>query len=343
MFGNGFCAKRRTSLQVRIVSPDLGVYKGVLTRKRGIFGIQLPPSMRKVGPSVRRQSEERKVYMLVVRDYPSQNNLQISKWLNGGTTRKSFEQKPLSPMLKRLLTSLQVPSEVVSTYASRGQLRKEAWVVGVADPTDSLPEGHVYISGLAESHIPRIGIDERPQLFVTRSPCTNPEDGHLLPVVTQQPSGMASEDWAALAARHFGEVIFSNKGKALPEVIAEGDLDGDLYYINWDGDVVKHVVACPTTASVEGASSSSAGDGHALGSRWFQEARAYMLSSSAVKTKQLIGKLYRLGEQVADNCAEGLNHTDAKAYFRAYAQAIDAGKHGNHIHLPAHLRVQAGM
>ena len=68
-----------------------------------------------------------------------------------------------------------------------------------------------------------------------------------------------------------------------------------------------------------------------------------MLSGSALKTKRLIGKLYKAGEEVADKSEQGLHHPDAQAYFRAYAQAIDAGKHGNNIDLPDHLRSRVGM
>ena len=31
-------------------------------------------------------------------------------------------------------------------------------------------------------------------------------------------------------APHFGEIIFSSQGIALPESMAAGDLDGDFYY-----------------------------------------------------------------------------------------------------------------
>jgi hypothetical protein len=52
---------------------------------------------------------------------------------------------------------------------------------------------------------------------------------------------------------------------------------------------------------------------------------------------------YAQGEHVADNSPQKLNDPDAMAHFRAYTQTIDAGKHGNHIDLPAHLRAKVGM
>ena len=40
------------------------------------------------------------------------------------------------------------------------------------------------------------------------------------------------QDWQDFLRRPFGEVIFSRKGAALPEQIAGGDLDGDLYWVS---------------------------------------------------------------------------------------------------------------
>ena len=51
-----------------------------------------------------------------------------------------------------------------------------------------------------------------------------------------------------------------------------------------------------------------------------------------------IGKIYRAAERKAESSELGLRDPDAMALFAAYAQAIDHGKHGAGIDLPAHLR-----
>lgn len=51
-----------------------------------------------------------------------------------------------------------------------------------------------------------------------------------------------------------------------------------------------------------------------------------------------IGKLYCAAERKADQSEMGLHDPDARAYFSAYRQAIDRGKHGDEIVLPDHLR-----
>mmetsp|Transcript_85388 Transcript_85388/g.150959 ORF Transcript_85388/g.150959 Transcript_85388/m.150959 type:complete len:641 (+) Transcript_85388:52-1974(+) len=341
LFGPGVKARRMTSIQVRIVSPALGIFKGVLTKKQGISKIQLPPSMRKVGPSDRNSAQW--VYMLVTRDFPSTSNLQIAKWINGGAPCRSFRQPKFSKMLQRLMKTLGVPNDVLSIYAKQ-ELRKEAWVVGAADPTfpaNVLPAGHIYVSGLPAEHVPIV--DGQRKVLVTRSPCTLPEDGHLLPLVTSKPDGMSEDDWRALTERHFGEVLFSNEGNPIPQSISEGDLDGDLYFVCWDDSIVRHVKPAACTEAAGNCGKEASQKQEQLAGRWLAEARQYMLSGGAAKTKSMIGKLYCAGEKVADKSPLGLDDPDARALFRAYSQAIDAGKHGNSIDLPEHLRKKVGM
>ncbi|CAK9097162.1 unnamed protein product [Durusdinium trenchii] len=112
--------------------------------------------------------------------------------------------------------------------AAQEEFRQEAFVVGVADPTGQLPEGQIFISGLQEQLLSQ-GMSE---VLVTRCPCVRPSDGKRLRVVTCRPPGMAEEAWRFLTSRSFGEVIFPRASDVgLPELIAEGDLDGDLYWI----------------------------------------------------------------------------------------------------------------
>ena len=59
------------------------------------------------------------VWLLVSGEHPSSNNLQIGKWVAGGSPCRSFRQKKLSDMVKRLFLSLAVPSEKVSTIQMR--------------------------------------------------------------------------------------------------------------------------------------------------------------------------------------------------------------------------------
>ena len=258
LLGNKALAKSTVALQVRIVGPKLGLLKGMLCRKRGISRIQLPDSMRKVGPSKSKEIMHEKkdsnwVVMLVTQQgvHPSQTNRIFGQHLNqpevGKSDRQSrnfeYRNKMLSPMIKDVVVGLGIARDTVESYAkaakeSRDQL-KHAWLVGVADPTDSIPEGHIFITGMGFEK------GKHSSIFITRAPCIEADDGRLLPVVTTKPRSMSKKDWEWLNELAFGVVIFgfpqSKKTTPLPETIAAGDLDGDLYFICWDSTILSQL------------------------------------------------------------------------------------------------------
>lgn len=341
-------SRRATAIQIRMVAPKLGVFKGVLTRKEDISRIQLPPSMLKVGAAA--DSKDDWAWLLVMRDYPSKTSLQVAKWMRGEKIRKDFRSTPLSPMLQRLMATVGLSKDDIKQYSRKGH-RKESWVVGCSDPTNSLPSGHVFINGLLPENTPCK--DGQTCVFVTRSPCTKSDDGKLLPAIVEQPAGMSDTQWQSLQERPFGEIIFANGGsQAIPMTISDGDLDGDLYFVCWDADIISKIdkgisrfgecaMPDPTTS---GSDEKDVGSSRScLGSDWFRRAREYMCDCKSLESKRLIGRLYRAGEEIADRSPDGLDNEDAIAYFKAYVQAIDAGKHGNTINLPEHLRKRVGM
>jgi hypothetical protein len=106
--------------------------------------------------------------------------------------------------------------------------------------TGFLPPGHIFVTGLP---IQKEGPQKRLQsVFITRSPCVNPDDVQILPILTKKPPKMPSSTWRWLNQLHFGSVIFplsqSSSELSLPETIASGDLDGDLYFTCWDSNIL---------------------------------------------------------------------------------------------------------
>jgi hypothetical protein len=361
MLGGGAFATRATSIQVRIFVSSLGVFKGVLTKKRHSAKIELPPSMRKVGENKVPVNED--VYLLVTRVHPTKTNVQMDKCVvKGQEPCKTFEQKKFCDMVARVWKSMGVPEYVTKEYGASSKagaarkIRDEAWVVGVADPTAHLPEGHVFITGLHEK-LAEKGLD---RVFITRSPCVKAEDGRLLPVATRRPPTMAEDEWKALLVRPLGELIFSNAGeRPLPESIAAGDCDGDYYFVCWDSTVLEHMRTCEVGAGrnvVERDADAKSAEGNGqveikekstteadFAMNWLAHAHAHMTDARALAEQMLVGKLYNAMKRRADNSQDGLAHPDARALGEAYVQAIDRGKHGDEIQLPQHLRDELSM
>jgi hypothetical protein len=247
--GNGEEAKATLAVQVRIVAPTLGIFKGVLMRKRNITKVQLPRSMLKVEASKLYRKSFDGVYVLFNGTFPSKTCAMVDRAINPNNTcepTKSSE-KDLNPIDKTpaaILAHLGVPDDLLATYNDEsvrwGYGRKNhAYELGVADPTDALPEGTVFVTGLG------VGAVLQKKVFITRQPCAEQSDGLILKRVSKKPKKMSHDDWDFLCGMQFGLVIFATPQnpatKPIPGMISKGDLDGDHYLVVWDSEILAHV------------------------------------------------------------------------------------------------------
>ena len=238
------------AIQVRIYSSSLGHFKGMLMAKTQITRIQLPKSMLKVEASLENNRLDTDVFLVCKGIFPSKPSKMVDRHLNPTLKDppRSAEKQlyELSGMVKNLMVLAGVPRETVDRFgkdASEDWNRKHwAFCVGVADPTGCLPEGSVFVTGVGVGYDTS---DDQHQMFITRCPCTELSDGKLLPVVSHKPAAMKRDDWKHLCSIHFGLVIFATPttphGRSLPEQIADGDLDGDLYFLCWDREILSHM------------------------------------------------------------------------------------------------------
>lgn len=334
-----------SSIQVRIFCPRIGILKGMLTKKQNTKApIEYPPSMLKV-PAASSENAWDSAAIVVckngVHPSPASANEYIGRALDDSRKKppkKSFEQKiqkELKEMIARLWLSMGVPRHISQNYMKdsvKADRRNHAWLVGVADPTGCLPADSVFVPGFKNRH--------PDQLFVTRSPCVKYDDGRILEQIRTQPESMSDDDWAWLNRIYFGCIIFSNPRQdmmSMPERIAEGDLDGDLYLVCWDEEILSCMNAAPLPAIPE----KDSGELSTIPSDrdWLQKAQAMLLDVGGLNNLgKLTGKLYTLGEKIADASEEGLRDADATAFFDAYNQALEYKKHGRPIVLPSHLQ-----
>jgi len=230
--------KNYDAMQVRIIGPQVGLAKGMLLKKRGITCIQLPSSMMKAPPS--KTCDGNWAAVIIKNKFPSEENNQMGRLLdpdaaNATGSWMDQDRKPLSKIYKRMLIGFGVEEKVVNSYASQSKKNpkklKHVHLKGVIDPTGKLPENKVFISGYTTDG------DNNRQLFgkvhkkiyISRSPCMEPEDAKLISVVGSKPTNMSKDEWELLCSYRFGTIIFSQSRLSvpLPCVIADGDLDGD--------------------------------------------------------------------------------------------------------------------
>ncbi|KAA8495919.1 hypothetical protein FVE85_2074 [Porphyridium purpureum] len=353
-------AARLVCIQVRVVAPRLGVFKGVLMRRPGSGKILLSPSMRKVGPSVMKSNAADWAMLLVTSGgiAPSQTNVTIGRFLSPRSEHEEkhspvpeIVRKPISDMIGDALRASGVHSNLVSDSSRR----HDAYLMGAGQPVTGFPPGVVYVTGLnttmyASDHV-----------LVTRIPVTQLSDLRLLPCLTTRPCDMSVEDWDWLESLPFGALIFSSAvdgiehTKPIPEMIGGGDLDGDLYFVCWDAMVVRafqpnneqpeyraptHFAGItnelrspnePTSQTTEGT--------------WLTKVQAHLRSPEVLAESSDIGKVYAAWKRLRLQKIKELgderaawNHPDVTALAQAYVQTLERGKHGGIIKLPDHLK-----
>jgi len=221
-----------------------------------------------------------------------------------------------------------------------------AFLRGVADPTGFIPSNFVYITGVSNTKTLSDSI------FITRSPVIKASDGHMVQILRTRPESMPAADFEWLQQLPFGAVIFGfpEEGMlSMPERIANGDLDGDRYFVCWEEEILKHIkcdewVDKPVVIKAEPndilitSSSNNSKPGRDHEHHWFSEVQKFLKDSSAREMGNLIGKLYRESEKAADADKERfMRNPEAEAFAVAYYQALENGKHGTAVLLPIHL------
>jgi len=161
-----------------------------------------------------------------------------------------------------------------------------------------------------------------------------------LTTVTTQPFDMPKADWEFLDKLEFGSIIFSrpNVGKmSMPEHIACGDLDGDLYLICWDPILLSHmndVDAMPDKdTDDDGFLKTLPSNPH-----WLEDTQKLMFDARTVKdVGRLIGQLYNMSIKIGKTSKDKKRDKDAMALADAYNEALEFTKHGRPIRLPRQL------
>mmetsp|Transcript_91349 Transcript_91349/g.293393 ORF Transcript_91349/g.293393 Transcript_91349/m.293393 type:complete len:161 (+) Transcript_91349:1377-1859(+) len=152
---------------------------------------------------------------------------------------------------------------------------------------------------------------------------------------------MSEETWQWLCSLPFGAIMFSSRGSTpIPAILADGDLDGDWYFVCWDVALVESVRPRPPAAG--DVNEAAAEKKAAVAQRprredggWFASAQAHMSNVDVLREQHDIGRVYKAWEKRVE--VTGMDDEDAQRLAAAYVQSLDRGKHGGAIDLPEHL------
>ena len=109
-----------------------------------------------------------------------------------------------------------------------GEKLDHATLIGVSDPTGLIRQGCVYLTGF--------GCELPAEVFVTVTPSGEANDGIVVPVDHDLPSGVKSY----LDNLSFGAIVFAlgDDHTLIPPELDDGDLDGDLFLVLWNRDLI---------------------------------------------------------------------------------------------------------
>ena len=114
----------------------------------------------------------------------------------------------------------------------------------------------------------------------------------------------------------------------MPEQVAQGDLDGDGYFVTWDRTIVQDAVIGdqPILASKNPPGS--------LPADWWAASQEYMANIEERKQSQkVIGRLHDCWLRNLRKCSQ----QDAVLFGRAFKGALVSAKHGGKVGLPDRL------
>jgi ribosomal protein L24 len=337
-FGHLPLESRIFAIQVRIFAPKLGIFKGMLFEKPGIDKIQLPTSMLKVPASRNVPVADWAVVLITSTGIvPSKTNRAIeNEWF------KDIQPK-FGKMMWYVMNDSGVKQSVIDAYINRWLYQSEkkhlchTSVMGLADPTNAIPYNYVFITGI--SKVKNIGNE----IFVSRYPCTNKSDGRLIRVVKEKPPFMSVDDYKWLLGLPFGGIIFGSAlpgQRPMPSMIADGDLDGDNYFICWESSIISRIASVHDFVLVEDTNhtilKSVSSSRQEYNNNWFRHAQEILCDVQTLGQQQmLIGKLYGIWQELIKN-----KTADRKSIFAAgiaYKQSLDIQKHGGKVNLPSKL------
>ena len=273
--------------------------------------------MKKVGASKKSSRIEDEACIVINRIHSNSTNKMVGRMLNpdlpdpGASFHKELKSKKLSPMITRIWNSLGVPDSICEKYTSTffcpGYLN-HAFAVGLADPTFQLPSGSCFMTGLHHME------PSLTSIFVTRSPCIEPSDGRIVPLISHKPDSMSQENWDWLLTLPFGAIIFANSKPneiLLPEVIASGDLDGDLYFVCWNQAILSEIRAEPIDLEKDHEQEIDDLPEESYDPEWLIKAQEMMIDASAIRDlSRLIGKAsaYSFNIHITSHVVAALYH-----------------------------------
>jgi RNA-dependent RNA polymerase len=247
------------------------------------------------------------------------------------------------PLISLILYGIQLCSYQAIKKKARILVPKSATLIGTVDSEGILEENEIFVQIRRDSFKCNDASDERAykraqvaqlmdgnrevlsgDVMVTRNPCLHPGDIRVLTAVDRP------------EFKHlYNVVVFSSKGKRpMCNMMAGGDLDGDVYFVCWDDkllgkELTKDMVQEPAKYEKPKILTEKP-DGDSLADYF-----VFYLE------RDVLGKIANLHLALSDYYGrEGPMHEDCVYLSHLASVAVDFAKHGECVHVDAFQRFE---
>ena len=148
---------------------------------------------------------------------------------------------PIEPFIQKIL--LNCLSIKIRDLKSKGKIidKQSASLMGVIDETRTLKHNEVFVR-IIKPYAPKKEQDFtlEGEVYVTKNPCLHPGDIKILKAVN-------NEKVYRNLSHMINVIVFSsqeseNDTRPIQNQISGGDLDGDIYYVSWNKDIIDGIV-----------------------------------------------------------------------------------------------------
>lgn len=148
---------------------------------------------------------------------------------------------PIEPFIQKIL--LNCLSIKIRDLKSKGKIidKQSASLMGVIDETRTLKHNEVFVR-IIKPYAPKKEQDFtlEGEVYVTKNPCLHPGDIKILKAVN-------NEKVYTKLSHMINVIVFSsledeNDKRPIQNQISGGDLDGDIYYVSWNKDIIDGII-----------------------------------------------------------------------------------------------------